>query len=43
VVELPNDRIQMIDGVLNINGQPVKRERGLTVLGKETFQVRAQH
>src|SRR5205823_11267640 len=27
VIGLPNDRIQMIDGVLNINGQPVKRER----------------
>jgi signal peptidase I len=27
VVGLPGDRIQMIDGVLNINGEPVKRER----------------
>jgi signal peptidase I len=27
VVGLPNDRIQMIDGVLNINGVPVPRER----------------
>jgi signal peptidase I len=27
VVGLPGDRIQMIGGVLNINGQPVKRER----------------
>ncbi len=27
VVGLPGDRIQMIDGVLNINGVPVKRER----------------
>lgn len=27
VVGLPGDRIQMINGVLNINGQPVKRER----------------
>ena len=26
VIGLPGDRIQMIDGVLNINGQPVKRE-----------------
>ena len=26
VVGLPGDRIQVIDGVLNINGQPVKRE-----------------
>ncbi|CAM5769151.1 signal peptidase I [Bosea minatitlanensis] len=27
VIGLPGDRIQMIDGILNINGQPVKRER----------------
>src|SRR5690349_12255643 len=27
VIGLPGDRIQMIDGVLNINGQPVKHER----------------
>jgi len=27
VVGLPGDDIQMIDGVLNINGKPVKRER----------------
>jgi signal peptidase I len=27
IVGLPGDRIQMIDGVLNINGQPVKLER----------------
>src|SRR4029079_6288692 len=27
VIGLPGDRLQMIDGVLNINGQPVKRER----------------
>jgi signal peptidase I len=27
VIGLPGDRIQMIDGVLHINGQPVKRER----------------
>src|SRR6185436_9488597 len=27
VIGLPNDRIQMIQGVLHINGQPVKRER----------------
>ena len=27
MIGLPGDRIQMIDGVLNINGQPVKRER----------------
>ena len=27
VIGLPGDRLQMIDGVLNINGEPVKRER----------------
>jgi signal peptidase I len=27
VIGLPGDRIQMIDGVLNINGQPIKREK----------------
>jgi signal peptidase I len=27
IVGLPGDRIQMIDGQLNINGEPVKRER----------------
>src|SRR5215471_3515733 len=27
VIGLPGDRIQMIDGLLHINGQPVKRER----------------
>ena len=27
VIGLPGDRVQMIDGVLNINGEPVKRER----------------
>ncbi len=27
VIGLPGDRIQMIGGVLNINGEPVKRER----------------
>ncbi|MGA8949957.1 MAG: signal peptidase I, partial [Xanthobacteraceae bacterium] len=27
LIGLPGDRIQMIDGVLNINGTPVKRER----------------
>ncbi len=26
VIGLPNDKIQMIDGVLHINGQPVKKE-----------------
>jgi signal peptidase I len=27
IVGLPGDRVQMIDGALHINGQPVKRER----------------
>jgi len=27
VIGLPGDRIQMIDGILNINGEPVKRQR----------------
>jgi signal peptidase I len=27
VVGLPGDRIQVVDGVLNINGEPVKRQR----------------
>ena len=27
IIGLPGDRIQMKDGILNINGQPVKRER----------------
>src|SRR5687767_5103518 len=27
VIGLPNDRIQMVQGVLHINGAPVKRER----------------
>src|SRR5204862_1276232 len=27
VIGLPGDRIQMVHGVLNINGEPVKRER----------------
>jgi signal peptidase I len=27
VIGLPGDRIQMVEGVLHINGQPVKRER----------------
>src|SRR5262249_54514901 len=27
VIGLPGDRIQMVDGVLNINGQPVKRQQ----------------
>ncbi len=27
VIGLPGDRVQMVDGVVNINGQPVKREQ----------------
>src|SRR3712207_6449194 len=27
VIGLPGDKIQVVQGVLNINGQPVKRER----------------
>ncbi len=27
VIGLPNDRIQMVDGIVTINGQPVKKER----------------
>ncbi len=27
IVGMPGDRVQMIGGVLQINGQPVKRER----------------
>ena len=27
VIGLPNDHIQMVDGVLHINGEPIKRER----------------
>src|SRR5690242_16822533 len=27
VIGLPGDRIQMVDGVLHINGQPVKRQQ----------------
>ena len=27
IVGLPNDRIQMINGVVNINGTPIKHER----------------
>ena len=35
VIGLPGDRIQMIDGVLNINGVPVKRERAEDFVGTE--------
>src|ERR1700726_825129 len=35
VIGLPGDRIQMIDGVLQINGEPVKRERAEDFVGQE--------
>jgi signal peptidase I len=35
VIGLPGDRIQMIDGLLHINGQPVKRERVDDYVGEE--------
>ena len=35
VIGLPGDRIQMIDGVLNINGTPIKRERAEDFVGTE--------
>lgn len=36
VIGLPGDKIQMIEGVLNINGKPVKRER---IADYETFDA----
>ncbi len=39
VIGLPGDRIQMIDGVLNINGKAVKRER---IADYETFDPYGQ-
>jgi len=35
VIGLPGDKIQMIDGVLNINGTPIKRERAEDFVGTE--------
>ena len=35
VIGLPGDKIQMIDGVLNINGEAVKRERAEDFVGTE--------
>src|SRR5258705_12146273 len=35
VIGLPGDKIQMIEGVLHINGQPVKRERVEDFLDEE--------
>jgi len=40
VVGLPRDRIQMTDGVLQINGQPVKHERVDDFVAKEGGVVR---
>lgn len=39
VVGLPGDKIQMIDSVLHINGEPVKRERGPLFTDDETGQI----
>src|ERR1043165_3817268 len=35
VIGLPGDKIQMIDGLLHINGEPVKRERAAGFVGTE--------
>jgi signal peptidase I len=40
IVGLPGDRIQMIDGVLQINGQPVKHERIDDFVGDEGQRVK---
>src|SRR5579864_6710743 len=37
LIGLPHDRIQMINGVLNINGQPVKRERVEDYVGPDDY------
>lgn len=39
VVGLPGEKIQMIDGVLHINGTPVKRERAGLFTDDETGQI----
>jgi signal peptidase I len=39
IVGLPGDRIQMIDGVLQINGQPIKHERIDDFVAKEDGAV----
>ncbi len=39
VVGLPGDKIQMIDSVLHINGEPVKRERAGLFTDDETGQI----
>jgi signal peptidase I len=35
VIGLPGDKIQMIDGLLHINGEPIKRERAEDFVGTE--------
>jgi len=42
VIGLPGDRIQMIDGVLNINGEPVKRQRIDDFVTEEDGTVRRE-
>jgi len=42
VIGLPGDRIQMIRGVLHINGQPVKRERIDDYIDNEDFGATAR-
>jgi signal peptidase I len=37
VIGLPGDKIQMTDGVLSINGEPVKRERVADYVGENAF------
>jgi signal peptidase I len=41
VIGLPGDRIQMIDGVLQINGQAVKKERAEDYVGTRTARRRS--
>jgi signal peptidase I len=44
VVGLPGDRIQMIQGILNINGNPIKRERAEDFIDPESGRnVRRWH
>ena len=40
VIGLPGDKIQVIDGVLNINGKPVPRVRGRRVGGRGALRQR---
>jgi signal peptidase I len=37
VIGLPGDRVQMIDGILHINGEPVRRERIEDFVGESPF------